>query len=283
MKRVSIQALSGYFRKALGTPRPSSLRFDRDGSFANERETLEQLTALLGFARGFVVDIAASDGLTQSSTVGFFSSMDWRGLAVEMDPIKFSHLAHTYAAFGGSQLARTRITPKNIVSTLDAFETPRDFEVFNLDIDSYDLRVLEACLKAGFRPSIVSLEINEKIPAGVFFTVEYDEHHFWNGDHFYGCSVDAACEVVKPFGYILWKVEYNNAFFVNSKVSLPGMADLPGGLAWQAGYRDAPDRRALFPWNEDVEHWLALRPDDAVHSIQAFFSPYEGKFSIRLA
>lgn len=251
-------------------------------SFAGERETLERLTELVGLHCGYVVDIAASDGVSQSSTIGLFASPGWRGLAVEMDPEKFSKLAQTYGAFTFAGLARTRITPSNVTCVLEAFEVPKNFSVLNLDIDSYDLRVLEACLRAGYRPSIVTMEINEKIPAGVFFTVEYDEAHFWQGDHFYGCSADAASEIVKPFGYILWKVQYNNAFFVHSSVCVPGMTDLPAGLAWKAGYRDAPNRRQLFSYNSDVEHWLELEPGAAVTSIREFFSDFEGKYSIRL-
>lgn len=251
-------------------------------SFAGERETLEGLAELVGLHSGFVVDIAASDGVSQSSTIGLFASPGWRGLAVEMDVEKFSKLAQTYAAFEFAGLARTRITPSNVNCVLEAFEVPKSFSVLNLDIDSYDLRVLEACLQAGYKPSIVTMEINEKIPAGVFFTVEYDAQHFWQGDHFYGCSADAASEIVKPYGYILWKVQYNNAFFVDSSVCVPGMADLPAGVAWKSGYRDAPNRRQLFSYNSNVEHWLELEPEAAVASISNFYSDYEGKYSIRV-
>jgi hypothetical protein len=272
-----------FLRKFVRRTRPvASIAGYENQSFAGERETLERLAELVGLHAGFVVDIAASDGVSQSSTIGFFASSGWRGLAVEMDPQKFSKLAQTYAAFELATLARTRVTPSNVACVLEAFEVPKNFSVLNLDIDSYDLRVLEACLQAGYKPSVVTMEINEKVPAGVFFTVEYDAEHFWQGDHFYGCSVDAASEIVKPYGYILWKVQYNNAFFVDSSVCTPGMTDLPAGMAWKSGYRDAPNRRELFSYNSDVEHWLELEPEAAVATIRDFYSDYEGKYSIRV-
>lgn len=86
----------------------------------------------------------------------------------------------------------------------------------------------------------------------------------------------------EAYGYILGKVQYNNAFFVDSSVCLPEMTDLPAGVAWKAGYRDAPNRRRLFSYNSDVEHWLELEPDAAVTSIRDFYSGYEGMYSIRV-
>ena len=86
------------------------------------------------------------------------------------------------------RLARARVTPLNLVNSQPGNEVPKNFELLNLDIDSYDLRVVETILSSGFRPQIISMEVNEKIPSGIFFTVEYDDEHYWKGDHFYGCS-----------------------------------------------------------------------------------------------
>jgi len=142
--------------------------FSIDRSNAGERQALESLVSRLVPGPGYVIDIAASDGLSQSCTAGLFSSLGWRGLAVEMDPIKFSSLASTYSLIAGASLARTRITPSNASAVLQAFEVPANFSVLNLDIDSYDLRVLEKLLVSKYRPAIITMEINEKIPQGFF-------------------------------------------------------------------------------------------------------------------
>lgn len=267
-------------RKVLG-PDPKAFDFSTDQSGAGERAELEYLVSKLAPGPGYVVDIAASDGLAQSSTVGLFASQGWKGLAVEMDPSKFASLALSYSRMTGATLARTRITPMNVVSTLQAFEVGPDFTVLNLDIDSYDLRVLESLLIGDYRPAIISMEINEKIPPGVFFTVEFDEKHYWQGDHFYGCSLEAACEVVRPFGYFLHKLEYNNAFFVRTNLSNGLVADLAPELAFELGYKKATNRSSLFSYNADVDYWLDLEPKDAVRAVTSFFDGYSGKFSIR--
>lgn len=272
--------LASILGSALGRG-PHARDFFADKSGAGERVELEYLVSQVVPGPGYVVDIAASDGLSQSSTVGLFSAQGWKGLAIEMDPSKFSSLALSYSRMTGTSLARMRITPMNIVSTLQAFEVAPDFTVLNLDIDSYDLRVLESLLKGGFYPGIITMEINEKIPPGVFFTVEFDDEHYWQGDHFYGCSLDAACEIVQPFGYSLHKLQYNNAFFVRSDLSNEGVGDLAPDLAFELGYKKAVNRSSLFPYNSDVDHWLDLEPTDAVKAVTRFFNGYSGKFSIR--
>lgn len=267
------------FRDVLG-PDPKAFDFSTDRSSAGERFDLEYLVSEVAPGPGSVVDIAASDGLSQSSTVGFFSAQDWRGLAVEMDPMKVSQLALSYSRMNGASLARMRITPSNIVSTLQAFEVAQDFTVLNLDIDSCDLRLLENALIAGYLPGIISMEINEKIPSGVFFTVEFDENHYWQGDHFYGCSLDPAYAIVRPFGYALHKLRYNNAFFVRFDLCTEGVRDVAPDLACDLGYRQALGRSLLFSYNADVDYWLDLEPSDAVKAITSFFNAYSGIFTI---
>ena len=148
-----------------------ALAANSDGSFAGEFQYLKQLTEQLTIKTGSVLDIAASDGYSQSSTLGFYRN-GWGGLAVEMDPLKFSTLSFLYADFPKVSLARSRVTPHNVVSMLEAFEV-REIAILNLDIDSYDLSVIEAILSRGYLPQIISMEINEKIPPGVYFAVNF--------------------------------------------------------------------------------------------------------------
>jgi hypothetical protein len=254
---------------------------DADGSFGGEYAVLDRLADKLEIDAGFVVDIAASDGYSQSSTLGFFRRKNWSGLAVEMDPHKFSKLAFFYADFPNAKLLRQRVTPLNIRSLLRSCEVPKDLAILNLDIDSYDLYVMEEMLRADYRPKIISMEINEKIPPPIYFTVLYEESHYWQGDHFFGCSIAAASGVVKPFGYILQSLAYNNAIFIRSDIGKSRFSDLRAEDAYNEGYRNQPDRKTLFPWNADVECLLEYAPDDAVRFINDLFRKYKGKYTLR--
>ena len=258
--------------------------------FANEYKTINEILEKIGIAplkkekererERAVVDIAASDGFSQSCTLGFYRR-GYGGLAVEMEPIKFATLSFLYRNFENVRLMRVRVTPDNVASILSAAEIRKDsFTILNLDIDSYDLHVVKAILSAGYRPTIISMEINEKIPSGIHFTVDYDINHYWQGDHFYGCSIDAAYNTVIPYGYILYKVNYNNAFFVNTSHTDVLLNPLLPAEAYAEGYRYKKDIKELFPWNKDVDYWQELSKKEAVIEIKKYFFKYKDKFTI---
>lgn len=252
-----------------------------DTSYAGEYAHLQRVMYQLDINEGFVVDIAASDGVDRSSTLGFFQDDRWAGLAVEMDPFKFSKLSFLYANFTNTKLARSKITPTNVASILEGFEVPADFTLLNLDIDSYDLFVIDEILKSGFNPKIISMEINEKVPPHIFFTVNYDDAHYWQGDHFFGCSLTAASEVVRSHGYILESLQYNNAIFIRSDIASNSFNDLSVESAYALGYRDKQDRTKLFPYNSNVDCLLDQSTEDAIVFLTDFFKKYEGKYTLR--
>jgi hypothetical protein len=255
-----------------------------DHSHCGELAKIYSLLSQLGLHWGFAVDIAAADGVTGSCTLGLFRDRKWRGLAVELDAKKFASLAWAYNEFPWVNLAKCKVAPSNIVDLLHAHDVPADFEFLNLDIDSYDLFLMKALLEGGFRPRLISMEINEKIPPPVYFTVCYDETHVWQEDHFFGCSLAAASEVVKPYGYALTCLEYNNAMFVD--IDLANAKHIPDqevGAAYAAGYRDRPNRTELFPWNRNVDEALTLTAPEALAFFERFFATYAGKFEIRMA
>ena len=200
-----------------------------------------------------------------------------------MDPEKFAKLSFLYSDFERVSLARGKITPFNAAKMLRAFSCPLDFSILNLDIDSYDLFVLKNLLEEGYKPKVVSMEINEKIPSGLTFSVLYNETHSWKGDHFFGCSLDAAASAVKPFGYYLVGLEYNNAFFVDSDIASCVFRDLTAKEAFESGYRYREDREIKFPFNRDVDFWLSLDAQLAMSSIAKHFDEYHGQFSIKIS
>ena len=110
-----------------------NLKSSGDNSFAGEAAYMNFLLNKLAIGSGFVVDIAASNGVSQSCTLQLFESDKWGGLAVEMDPLKFAILSFIYSAFSNVRLARCRVTPHNVCALLTGNEVPLDFDVLNLD------------------------------------------------------------------------------------------------------------------------------------------------------
>ena len=249
-----------------------------DYSFAGEWEYLSLLRDRLGLTAGYVVDIAASDGVTQSCTLPLFRDPKWQGLAVEADRDKFALLAYAYREFAGTRLASALVTPPTVGALLRAFEVPARFEILNLDIDSYDLDVVDALLRE-YQPALISMEVNEKVPPPLDFTIPYRADHVYQGDHFYGCSIVAAHRVLTGYGYVLTGMHYNNAFFVRGDLG-PRVPALTAVEAYQTGYLDKPDRLSLFPWNADLEEVLQMPPEEARAVIATRFQKYAGRFTL---
>lgn len=252
------------------------------GIDCGEIEHVKSVLSTLGISKGFFVDIAASDGVAGSCTKPLLES-GWSGLAFEMNPDYFSQLSFAWADFPAAKLARTRVIPRNVGHLLRGFEVPADFDFLNLDIDSYDLKVLEAILAENFRPKFISMEINEKIPPPVYFTVLFDEFHYWKLDHFFGCSLTAAAHSLKKSGYILESLQCNNAMFIRSDVASGFFADRDVEEAYNIGYRDSEYRHTTFRHNRNTEEVFNLTPQEIVDFYNAMFTNYKGLYELRAA
>jgi hypothetical protein len=254
----------------------------RDPSAAGETAAVSALLAKFEIKDpGVAVDIAAGDGVNLSCTLPLYRDRGWSGLAVEADQKNFAMLCHAYQPFDRVQLGCLLVTPYNVVNLLRLYEVT-EIDFLNIDIDSYDLEVTAALLDAGIRPKIISIEINEKIPPPIYFAVRYVDRDQKRGlrDSFYGCSAVAAVSKIKPRGYVLDSIEYNNAFFVRSDLST---RDTDVAEAYCRGYVERPNRRELFPWNDEFEDYLRISPIEALARIRTRFAFYDGLFDAHVS
>lgn len=252
-----------------------------DTAFAGESEYLAGIFRALDITGGTAVDIAAGDGVTHSCTLPLFRAPTWAGLAVECDPDKFAWLAFAYRHFPGVQCAQAKVTPSSVGALLRAFDVAEDFTFLNLDIDSFDLAVLEAML-VDYHPRVISMEINERIPPPIAFAVTYDPAFTWGDGAFYGCSVTAAVDALTPHGYALVGVEYNNAVFVRQD-QMGALVAVAPEEAYAQGYASRPDRLTLFPWNAPFEPLLTMTPEAVMAAIRATFGPEQGRYVLHHA
>ncbi|MFZ2154059.1 MAG: hypothetical protein WAV16_02395, partial [Candidatus Moraniibacteriota bacterium] len=174
---------------------------EKVNGFSNlgEEDIIVKYLDSLQLKNNFCVDIAASDGETMSNTLFLFEKK-WDGIAVEFDSVKFSKLANSYEKFSNVNLVKTKVIPENVIFILQSCLCPKNFSFLNFDIDSYDFFVLEKLLSV-FRPLLICVEINEKIPPPISFTVKYDELHSWNGDHFFGQSISKCNDLCVKYEY----------------------------------------------------------------------------------
>ena len=277
MRHNTADHMKSVFRRGLAALGFELWRIPRTGAsqftYFNEDRILHDLLERLAVRR-FYVDIGAGNGELHSNTVRL-ARAGWLGVAVECDAAMFVRLAHRYRDFRGVRLSRSRVTPVNVVSLLAAHDAPADFGLLSLDIDGYDYFVLEAILTT-YRPAILCVEINEKIPPPIRFAVNWDPRHEYCGDHFYGMSIALLEDLAIARGYALVALEYNNAFLVSRDVAnLPAVS---ASAAYRTGYLDRPDRLARLPWNRDMEHLQGASPRDVVLAVRRTFERYEGRF-----
>lgn len=253
-----------------------------DNSFAGEFSTIWNILSRIDDDFRYLVDIGASDGITQSSTVKFLVDYKYSGLLFEYEPDKFSKLAFLYNDRLDINLTRAKVTPQNIVNLMESHAVPQEFTLLNIDIDSYDLDVLRSLLFGGFNPKVISMEINEIFPPNIEFEVCYSDNHLWQGGHFFGCSVALAEKTLRSLGYTLVEIEYNNAFFVSKSVA--NLFDTKRNIfeMYDQGYRNKSDRNSKFSGNSDVEYLLTTDPKECEEKIRVMFSNYEGKFTLNI-
>ena len=253
-------------------------RFDSGAQGHGEAKKLIELCKELEIYSGYYVDIGASDGWSSSSTFPFAKNERFSGLSIELDDKKFKKMKFIYKNFKNTQLSNSKVTPENVVNLLKEFKVPQNFDVLNLDIDSYDLFVIKKLLTS-YQPKIVSMEINEKIPPPIYFTVTYDKNHFWKGDHFFGCSIQAAYDELRKFDYKLYTLVYNNAIFIpiDSTINIP---KLSVSEIYKEGYVKKTDRKEKFSYNNDVDVLLEMNQEKALDFLNDLFKNYNGKYRL---
>lgn len=250
------------------------------GSFLEEDAIIHAYLEKLPVRIRFCVDIGASDGVSMSNTYLLFQN-GYEGLAVEYDSEKFSRLSSAYKNLKQVNLSKCKVTAWNVVDLLNGNLVPKQFAFLNLDIDSYDYFVLDEIL-GSFRPSLICVETNEKIPPPLEFTVLYDPNHTWQGDHFYGCSISQLYLLCIKHNYALVHLHYINAFLIPVEMCTNGISSMSPEEAYRKGYLDRPDRKEQLPWNADVEELLFLSPQEASAFVDKLFLNYKGKYTCSL-
>jgi hypothetical protein len=245
-----------------------------------ELVTIENIVTKVGLEEKSYIDIGAGNGFSSSATYAFAKNSQWTGLSIEASELSFKKMAYIYKNFKNAIVNKEKVTPNNIIQILDNYEVPKDFGILNIDIDSYDLDVLKAMIDNKYKPSIISAEINEKIPPPVEFSVSYDEKHFYNNDDFYGCSISALYNYLSKKDYILVDLLYINAIFVERKYTQL-LEPLTDSEAYEAGYKNRTDKYELLKHNEKFDELLHIDSSEVIDYINNLFQKYEGRYYLK--
>lgn len=256
--------------------------FDRRrAGYANfgEEGVIRRLLSLCHLQNRFCVDIGAGDGVTMSNALGLLRA-GWAGACIEGDGVRFAQLAVLHQRNDSVRLARTIVTPDNVVETLIALGAPTVPDFLSLDIDGYDYYVLDALL-ARFRPMLLCTEINEKIPPSLRFSVLYRPGYWWGGNDFFGYGIAMLTDLCQKHGYAIACLEYNNAFLMPAEL-IP-VPPLDARTAYLQGYWERPDRLVKLPWNQSWDILGGLPAEQAMQIVRERFSSFDGSYLLEPA
>jgi hypothetical protein len=151
--------------------------------------------------------------------------------------------------------------PPTIGQLLLTAQAPFDLDLLKIDMDSYDYDVMEAILRAGFRPKVITAEIAMvAFPPPIHIHIQYTKTYEWVGQGarhrdqqmLAGASLSAYSDLLRPLGYTLLCVDFYNVVFVQTKfVGLFGDVPTDDLEAWRAGWYDRPERLERdmqIPW-----------------------------------
>jgi len=215
-------------------------------------------------------NIAVDIGCSNNSYT--FWILDCKRICIDYDKAKTDSLPRE----NNTIILNERITPSNVNDILTSNGVPKQFKFLNLDIDGYDIFVLDSLLSY-FSPYLICSEINEKIPPPIKFSVLFDENYRWAVDHFFGYSISYLEDILDKYGYDLVKLEYNNVFLI--KTELNKFEKMSINDAYNNGYILRPDRSRIFYYNQDVQFLIDNHPvDKKIEFIDRYFKKYDGKY-----
>jgi hypothetical protein len=191
-------------------------------TFFNEHVFIQEFFKSANQEPRFFVDIGAGDGISMSNTF-HLAHAGANGVAIEGSPVRFAQLSLTYEKFTQVQLVRTYVSSNSISSLLEGAGTPKDFDLLNLDIDSFDLHILAAILKE-FRPKLCVIEWNRSYPPSVSYSVKDEPNIRWDDSSqiFPGASLKAFEDVCQRFDYKMVAVQGAALFAVPSESTFGG-------------------------------------------------------------
>ena len=172
-----------------------------------------------------------------------------------------------------------RATPP--VSAKAPYPSPgRTLDVLKFDIDSCDCHYIEVLLRDSFfHAKLLQVETNHHLPPPIVWKdmcLNGVNGRVGKGWDVWGCSVQAAYDVVKRHGYELLQYDFPDALFVKSEFrgAFPCMRfDAPGAgfeRAYWVGYWSARDHYNRFASHQQERDFNAAAPEFAS---RAFVDP----------
>jgi hypothetical protein len=167
----------------------------------------------------FAVDIGAAHGYGGSNIRHLADKYNWETTEFEDKPRR-GKWPRVHPS-----VKELRASPKNICKSLLEHNTPFEFDLLSLDIDSMDWYVLKAMLDGGFKPNVIILEYNPIFDHDEEIVRNFDMNYGKDSSSGYGASLSAFEKLLNKHNHTLVvncadihnEIYSNNAIFLNNK------------------------------------------------------------------
>ncbi len=174
-------------------------------SQANEESYLDHILKNIRPINKMILEFGSWDGY-HLSNVRYFMEQGYKALLIDGD----NH--------GNSEVKQHFVTRENVLSILEQYDMPKEFDLLCLDLDGCDIYIFDEILSK-YKPSVIIAEFNPIFSEQQSFTIAYNPEHTWNNDDFYGFSFAAGVKMGKKNGYTcIFQNDNLNMYFVENNI-----------------------------------------------------------------
>merc|ERR1711970_1122598 len=83
---------------------------------------------------------------------------------------------------GSTQHVAYDIYPDSIAGALESVVVPKEFDLLKVDVDSFECDFIEGVLKAGYRPLVITSEVNAVVVPPFKYSMKYFKDGIQYGD-----------------------------------------------------------------------------------------------------
>ena len=184
-------------------------------SQVDEDGIIQELCRRIGISEGNFIELGCGNGSENNSH--YLLLRGWSGVWVDGSWSNIKNILNVIPADSKRLLVQQFfITRENIASYVKAWDErlSNKVDLLSIDIDGNDALVLAEILNL-IQPKIVVAEYNGKFPPPLRTSVAYDPKHSWQGDDYYGSSLQVYVDLLKNHQLVTCNVSGANAFFVH--------------------------------------------------------------------
>ena len=182
----------------------------------------------IGTETKYFVEIGTQDG-SECNTRFLREQRGWTGIQIDA---KYENPL--------INLHKHMVNKENIISILQSYHVPYEFDYFSLDIDGIDWYILNEVL-SNYQVRAFVCEYNACLDVNVDQVIQYDPN-FWDAgpyNIYHGASLKAFCNLARSKSYSLVHSNGVNAFFVNDDY-WTGDEDFPETNNLEVLWKDYP-------------------------------------------